>query len=60
MDKRIATNIVKMLDGVAITGHQDRQAMNEGCEALLAIINASTAEPKAEVPVEDFVDANAE
>lgn len=40
MDKRVATNIIKMLDDVSIKGHSAREIMNEACEQLLEIVNS--------------------
>lgn len=54
MDKRIATNVIKMLDRVPVTGHTDREAMNEACQVLMEIINAETAPVVVPEQVEDL------
>ena len=39
MNKENAKNIIKFLDQVTVKGHVARQAMNDACDDLLAIVN---------------------
>jgi hypothetical protein len=40
MNKQVAINIIKFLNSVTLTGHNEREAMNEACATLLEIVNA--------------------
>lgn len=48
MDKQLAITAIKFLDRIEIKGHQERDALNQVCNALLAIANAPEEVPPSD------------